>query len=71
MSRNNVILIARSNNRGWFVLGPADADVEWNREWVEDQLARCAGRGTRKSKALLLAFELQRQWNAEYGVREI
>jgi len=71
MSRNNVVLVARSARRGWFVLGPADADEEWNREWIDEQLCRCAGTGMRKAKALMVAFELQRQWNTEYGVREI
>ena len=71
MSRNNVILVVKSTKRGWFVLGPADADTEWNKDWALDQLERCKGNGFRKSKALMIAFDLQRQWDTEYGVKEV
>ena len=51
------------------MIGPVDADTEWDNVWVSEQVARCAGRGTTQARALVTAFQLQRQWETEYGVR--
>ena len=72
MSRNNVLLVVRfRDRRGWYVFGPADADEEWNDEWVRDRVDRCRGAGMTWSAALRVAHALQRQWDTEYGVREM
>lgn len=70
MSRNDVLLVVkRRPHRGWYVIGPVDADAEWSEEWVGDEVARCAGKGTTLARAFVTAFRLQRQWETEYGVR--
>ena len=72
MSRNNVIVVANfRRRRGWFVIGPLDIDGEYNSDYVSDKVDRCQGIGHSRGKALLLAFDLQKQWNTEYGVREM
>ena len=69
MSRNNVLVVAKLKGR-FAVIGPLNADTEWNEAFV-----RAALRGARytrdRGKALIRAHDRQRRLDTEYGVCEM
>ena len=85
MSPNNLILVAHvreggtGNNRRSYVFPNADADLHWTEAWAA---RRIWGNESlhrrppllvrrRRAQALVLAHDLQRRMQTEYGVREV
>lgn len=75
MSRNNVIIVARvrdkENRNKYYVLNDLNADTEWNEEWIAKQLTDKAKFTPSRSKALIMAHNIQNKFKSEYGVHEI
>jgi hypothetical protein len=75
MSRNNLILVVRDRRR-WpermYVFRDVNADTEWNTKFARRQIDSGLYRYTRdRSLALVIAHNMQREINSEYGVREL
>ena len=71
MSRNNVIIVVRHERR-YYVLCNLNADTEWNREYCIWRIEKGdVPSKSRRAQALLLAHNLQRIADTEYGVREL
>lgn len=71
MSRNNVILVIRRQNR-YYVVADANADTEWSEEWATRHTELDSSRSTKsRAKALVRAHDLQNRIRTEYGVREL
>lgn len=71
MSRNNLIGVVRYK-RMYYVMSDLNADTEWNYaacvQYIHTQRAVCK---KRRASALLIAHNIQKQIDTEYGVREI
>ena len=69
MSRNNLILVVSVKGR-YYVIPDVCADTEWNVRYAYGVL-----KGRRymrdRGKALILAHDMQRRQQTEYGVREL
>lgn len=71
MSRNNLILVAHTARRS-YVLPNLNADTEWNKEFAMSEVEKADRKYCHKrSRALLLAHDIQNRLDTEYGVREI
>ena len=71
MSRNNLILVAHTARRS-YVLPNVNADTEWNKEFAMSEVQKADRKYCHKrSRALLLAHDIQNRLDTEYGVREI
>ena len=75
MSRNNVIIVARvrdkENRNKYYVLNDLNADTEWNEEWIAKKLTDTVKFTHSRSKALIMAHNIQNKLKSEYGVHEI
>lgn len=73
MSKNDVILVVadrRSNITYYYVLFNVCADTGWNEQYAKQQISKMKKFTTSRSKALVLAHDLQKKINSEYGVQE-
>ena len=69
MSRNDVVVVARHRGK-FYVLGPLNADEQWNVDYVRTLLS--TSKFTReRGKALVIAHDMQGKLGTEYGVREL
>jgi hypothetical protein len=70
MSRNDVILVIRSHRR-YYVAAYVNADTEWNVEYARRVVDTSGGWVRSRARALVLAHDMQRRDESEYGVREL
>lgn len=70
MSRNNLILVAHTARRS-YVLVDVNADTEWNQQFARGAIQTATKYCVKRSRALLLAHNIQNRLETEYGVREV
>ena len=71
MSPNNLILVAHTARRS-YVLPGLDADTQWNKEYASAEVLKPDRKYCyKRSRALLLAHDIQNRLQTEYGVREM
>ena len=71
MSKNDVIIVARLRKR-FYVLGPLNADTQWCAGAILQIIESTSLKYTRnRSKALVLAHDLQKKKETEHGVWEL
>lgn len=67
----SVILVVNYNKQ-FYVLKNVDADTEWNEDFAKKHVNMETSKFTRsRPRALVLAHDLQKKANTEYGVREM
>lgn len=72
MSRNNLIAVTRRRGR-YYVLARINADEQWDRAYCRRQIDANRVKRWKSSRAdaLVLAHDLQKKYETEYGVREV
>ena len=70
MSRNDVTLVVEHRGR-YYVLARVCADTQWNEEYARARTARMSRSTRHRARALVLAHDIDRRLQSEYGVREL
>ena len=70
MSRNNLIAVVRHNGR-YYVLPDLNADTEWDPNTCILKFDRHTHKKKHRGAALIIAHDIQRELDTEYGVREL
>ena len=71
MSRDNVIAVAKYKYK-YYVLPDLNIEVQFDPEYIKNILLNSEKKYTRdRGKALIIAHNIQKKMNCEYGVIEI
>ena len=72
MSRNDLIAVVRHEHL-YYVLANLNADEQWSRTYcIEQIVAGLSHKGyVSRARALIVAHNLQKRFDTEYGVREL
>ena len=75
MSKNNLIIVAKDarvkDNIKYYVFHDVNADNEWNSKFIKEQMENTSKYTRNRGKALIMAHNIQRKIDTEYGVREM
>lgn len=70
MSRNDLILVVRHGRR-YYIAPRVNADTQWNHEYARQVVERSDRWVRSRSRALIIAHDMQNDDPSEYGVREL